>query len=407
MLQIQYCTIDTFKSQSVAIILGLSPSLFGTTAGNIRFMHEQLYTIMAPKLHGPLACDSYPIFRQKIGLRFARYHTTSTYFLEMENFQLFNTLLTQLGNQTNLVLCGCPIHFVPFPAKDDMPTMISRLDQQEQVLSGHVALRLSLIWPFTQNNHDTIQKMKHLAGYAPIMSYPYCWQPQEPSLFLVYFKSNPVTNQYNNLSPDKFMPLSLLLVMPTMNHEEYPMPQEAATRGGAIAMDADDSDETTLDTSDTRSAKRLRPTKSNAPGAATFPAAEDKNDTTTSTLDTKPPADDDATMSDEDDNEQVLFQDSQQQLDLHRRIQQQQQHQKQKQKTKQMPLLQTTDLTCRMPTTSISNKSKTHSLCPAPRTTTTSTQTFLSPYFLPKTPSLALPSQMPTPPPTTQTFLTS
>jgi hypothetical protein len=82
-------------------------------------------------------------------------------------------------------------------------------------------------------------------------------------------------------------------------------------------MDADNSDETTLDTSDTRSAKRLCPTKSNAPGAATFPAAEDKNDTTTSTLDTKPPADDDATMSDEDDNEQVLFQDSQQQLDLH------------------------------------------------------------------------------------------
>jgi hypothetical protein len=113
------------------------------------------------------------------------------------------------------------------------------------------------------------------------MSYPYCWQPQEPSLFLVYFKSNHVTNQYNNLSPDKFIPLSLLLVMPTMNHEEYPTPHEAAMRGGAIAMDADDSDETTLDTSETHSAKRLRPTKSNAPGAATFPAAEDKNDTTT------------------------------------------------------------------------------------------------------------------------------
>jgi hypothetical protein len=46
-------------------------------------------------------------------------------------------------------LYGCPIHLVPFPPKDDMLTMISWLSQQEQALSGHVALQLPLIWPFT------------------------------------------------------------------------------------------------------------------------------------------------------------------------------------------------------------------------------------------------------------------
>jgi hypothetical protein len=51
-LQIQYCPIDTFKSQSVAIILGPSHYLFGTMAGNVRFMHEHFYVILAPKLHG-------------------------------------------------------------------------------------------------------------------------------------------------------------------------------------------------------------------------------------------------------------------------------------------------------------------------------------------------------------------
>jgi hypothetical protein len=42
-------------------------------------------------------------------------------------------------------LCGCPIHLVPFPPKDDVPTMISRLNQQGQAQSGHVALQLHLI----------------------------------------------------------------------------------------------------------------------------------------------------------------------------------------------------------------------------------------------------------------------
>jgi hypothetical protein len=148
-LEIQYCPIDTFKSQSVAIIVGPSHSLFGTMAGNVRFMHEQLYVILAPKLHGPLACDTYSKFWQTIGLHPSTYHLANTYFLEMENFQLFNTILTQLGNQSNLLLYGCPIHLVPFPPKDDVPTMISWLSQQEQALSGHVALQLPLIWPFT------------------------------------------------------------------------------------------------------------------------------------------------------------------------------------------------------------------------------------------------------------------
>lgn len=94
-------------------------------AGNVRFMHDQLYVILAPKLHGPLACDTYSKFQQTIGLHPSMYHLVDTYFLEMENFQLFNTLLTQLGNQSNLLLYGCPIHLVPFPPKDDVLTMIS------------------------------------------------------------------------------------------------------------------------------------------------------------------------------------------------------------------------------------------------------------------------------------------
>jgi hypothetical protein len=123
--------------------------------------------------------------------------------------------------------------------------MTSQLNQQEQALSGHVALQLPLIWSFTQTHHNTLQKMKYIVAYAPVMSYPYCWQPQESPLFHVYFKSNHVTSQYSNLQPDKFMPTSLLSAMPPLNHAEYPTPQEAAAKDNT-EMRSVDSDETTL-----------------------------------------------------------------------------------------------------------------------------------------------------------------
>jgi hypothetical protein len=204
------------------------------------------------------------------------YHSANTYFLEMENFQLFNTLLTQLGNQSNLLLCGCPIHLVPmFPPKDNVPTMISQLNQQEQAPSGYVALQLHLIWPFTQTHHKTLQKMKYIVGYTPVMSYPYCWQPQEPPSFHIYFKSNHVTSQYSNLQPDKFMPTSLLTAMPPLNHAEYPTPQEAAANDNT-EMRSVDSDETTLELLAERSAKQLRSANPETPDATMLEADNKK-----------------------------------------------------------------------------------------------------------------------------------
>jgi hypothetical protein len=74
--------------------------------------------------------------------------------------------------------------------------------------------------------------MKYIVGYAPVMSYPYCWQPQEPSLFRVYFKSNHITSQYSNLQPGKFMPTSLLSAMPpliTQNFQHHKKQQQRTT----------------------------------------------------------------------------------------------------------------------------------------------------------------------------------
>jgi hypothetical protein len=88
--------------------------------------------------------------------------------------------------------------------------------------------------------------MKDSMGYTPVMSYPYCWQPQEMPLFHIYFKSNHVTSKYSNLQPDKFMPTSLLSAMPPLNHAEYPTPQEAATKDNTETKSVD-SDETTLE----------------------------------------------------------------------------------------------------------------------------------------------------------------
>jgi hypothetical protein len=117
--------------------------------------------------------------------------------------------------------------------------------------------------------------MKYIVGYTPVMSYPYCWQPQEPPLFCIYFKSNHVTSQYSNLQPDKFMPTSLLSAMPPLNHTEYPTPEEAAAKDNTETRSVD-SDETTLELPAECSSKQLCSANPKIPNATRLKADNKK-----------------------------------------------------------------------------------------------------------------------------------
>ena len=79
-----------------------------------------------------------------------------------------------------------------------------------------------------------------------------------------------------------------------------------------------DSDKTTLELPEERSAKRLRSANPETPDATMLEADTKQKATATETdTNTKPPANDNAIMHDDkDDNELHVFQDSQQLLDL-------------------------------------------------------------------------------------------
>ena len=76
------------------------------------------------------------------------------------------------------------------------------------------------------------------------------------------------------------MPTSLLSAMPPLNHAEYPTPQEAAAKDDTETKSVD-SDETTLELPEERSAKRLRSANPETPDATMLEADNKKRATAT------------------------------------------------------------------------------------------------------------------------------